>query len=134
MVLVFLLPNQELPELPLFDFRRDPNQPPLLLLDPLLPCYYKKKLVKWLFLKLQFVIWREKSCAHWKSLYAPFFRFLVFSRQITRGWFIYFSQKFSALWGTEISVVRPQYRNFCGPYYRKISVKNRWINLKCRSR
>ena len=39
--------------------------------------------------------------------------------------FIYFSQKFSVLWGTEISVVRLQYRNFCAPQYRKISVKSR---------
>ena len=33
--------------------------------------------------------------------------------------FICFSQKFSVLRGTEISVVRPQYRNFCDPQYRK---------------
>ena len=39
------------------------------------------------------------------------------SLRILRTWacFIYFSQKFSVLWGREISVVRPQYRNFCAP-------------------
>ena len=39
----------------------------------------KIKIVKWLFLKLQFVIWRKKSCAHW------IYRFTRhFSRQITK--------------------------------------------------
>ena len=30
---------------------------------------------------------------------------------------------------TEISVVRPYYRNLCAPHYRKISVKSRWNKL-----
>jgi len=64
----------------------------------------------------------------WPVILELFWRNFVRIGQTIRriGLFIYFSQKFSVLRGTEISVVRPQYSS---PWYRKISVKSRWIDL-----
>ena len=58
----------------------------------------RKELILWLKI-LWLLLWNNNYLNSWNTL----------------GWFIYFSQKFSVLWGTEISVVRPQYRNFCAP-------------------
>ena len=50
----------------------------------------------------------------------------------TSVYFICFSQKFSELRATEISVVRPHYSNFCDPHYRRFLGKAYEINYLLR--